>query len=357
MEPKIFSLPAAGSEPAIALSVVAPCYQEAAGLEEFYRRVTAACRQLVQRHEIILIDDGSRDRTWEIIRALAARDPAVRGVRLSRNYGHQFALTAGLQAARGARVLMIDADLQDPPELLEPMLAQMDAGVDVVYGRRLAREGETRFKRWTAWWFYRVIRWLSDTDIPPDTGDFRLVNRRVLDALNSMSEHHRFVRGMVSWLGFEQVAVTYRRDARHAGATGYSFRKMARFALDALTSFSTRPLRLASYLGFGLALFSGLVLIYSVVQWLLGHTVQGWTSLMVVVLVIGGLQLFVLGIIGEYLGRLFIEAKGRPLYLIREVVGEPRRLEQPKRVDVHGDDDVLRQRQLADDRAQMPAEF
>jgi dolichol-phosphate mannosyltransferase len=183
----------------------------------------------------------------------------------------------------------------------------------------------------------------------------------VLDALNAMNEHHRFVRGMVSWLGFEQVAVTYRRDARHAGSTGYSLRKMARFALDALTSFSTRPLRLASYLGFGLALFSALMVIYSVVQRLLGNTVQGWTSLMVVVLVIGGLQLFVLGIIGEYLGRLFIEAKSRPLYLVREVVGSGgrggERSEQLKRVDVHGDDDVVRQRQLPDDRTQMTAEL
>ncbi len=345
------------SDPGIALSVVAPCYQEAAGLEEFYRRVTAVSRQFVRRHEIILVDDGSRDTTWEVIRALAARDPAVRGIRLSRNYGHQFALTAGLQMARGARILMIDADLQDPPELLQEMLASMDAGADVVYGRRIAREGETRFKRWSAWWFYRIIRYLSDTDIPSDTGDFRLVSRRVLDALNSMGEHHRFVRGMVSWLGFEQVAVSYRRDARHAGATGYSFRKMARFALDALTSFSIRPLRLASYLGFGLASLSILMAIYSVGQRLLGNTVQGWTSLMVVVLVIGGLQLFVLGIIGEYLGRLFIEAKGRPLYLVREVVGGAGGSEQLKRVDVHGDHDVVRQRQFSDDRAQMTAEL
>ena len=282
-------------------------------------------RALDLSHEIVLVDDGSRDRTWEIIRALALTDAAVRGLRLSRNHGHQLALTAGLQAARGDRVLMIDADLQDPPELLGALLQRMDeTGADVVFGRRIRREGEGLFKRATAWTFYRVLNWFSDMEIPRDTGDFRLVSRRVLDVLNNLGEHNRFVRGLVCWVGFEQVPLDYVRASRHAGETGYPLRKMVRFAADALTSFSIRPLRLASYFGMICALLALLVAAYAIVQWVLGHTIQGWTSLIVVILVIGAMQLLVLGIIGEYLGRLFLESKQRPLFTVRErVEGRP----------------------------------
>lgn len=312
----------AESSAAPQLSVVAPCYREAEGLAEFYRRVGAACRGTGRTYEIILVDDGSPDATWEVIRTLAAGDTAVRGLRLARNFGHQAALTAGLQAAGGSYILMIDADLQDPPELLGPMLARLEeAEADVVYGQRRQREGETWFKRATAWTFYRVLNVLSDVPIPMDTGDFRLVTRRALEAFNLLGEQSRFVRGMVAWIGYKQVAFEYVRASRHAGETSYPLRKMARFAADALTSFSIRPLRLAAYLGMLCGGMSLLVVVYSLVQWARGHVVQGWTSLVVVTLLIGAMQLLVLGIIGEYLGRLFLETKRRPLFTVRDRVG------------------------------------
>jgi len=308
------------------LSVVAPCYNEQETLEELYRRLSAVCHEAVgDSFEIVLVNDGSRDRTWALMREQAARDPHIVAINLSRNHGHQLALSAGLALCRGERILIIDADLQDPPELLGQMMARMDAGADVVYGQRVKREGETAFKKTTATTFYRLLSWLSETDIPMDAGDFRLMSRRALDILNSMPENHRFIRGMVSWIGFPQEALSYERSARFAGATKYPIRKMLHFALDAITGFSVRPLRIASYLGVGFGLAGLLMLFYVLVSWISDRTVQGWTSLIAVLLVLGSAQLFVVGVMGEYLGRLYIETKRRPLYIIQDVLRAPDR--------------------------------
>ncbi len=303
------------------LSVVAPCFNEADGLVELHRRLAAACAQVSpDGYEIVLVDDGSNDATTQVFAELARRDPHFVGVRLSRNYGHQLALTAGLWVCRGERVLIIDADLQDPPELLGAMMALMDRGADVVYGQRIARAGETWWKRATASLFYRLLRGLSDVEIPLDSGDFRLMNRRTLAALLAMPEAHRFVRGMVSWIGFKQVALRYDRAGRFRGTTKYRWRKMLRLAADAITGFSVRPLRLANYLSLLLAVCSLLTLGYVLYQWAEGATVPGWTSVMTVVLLLSSFQMLVLAIMCEYLGRLFVEAKRRPLFVIDRII-------------------------------------
>ena len=303
------------------LSVVAPCYNEQESLEEFYRRASAVCHEVVgDSFEIVLVNDGSRDRSWVLMAELAKQDRRVVAVDLSRNHGHQLALSAGLAICRGERILILDADLQDPPELLGQMMARMDAGADVVYGQRVKRDGETAFKKATAKLFYRVLSWLSEAEIPMDAGDFRLMSRRALDVFNSMPENHRFVRGMISWIGFRQEALLYERSPRYAGATKYPVAKMLRFALDAITGFSVRPLRLASYLAAGFGAAGLLMLIYVLASWLSGGAVQGWTSLIAVLLVLGSAQLLVLGIMGEYLGRLYVEAKRRPLYVIQDII-------------------------------------
>ena len=303
------------------LSVVAPCFNEAEGLPEFHRRVTAAARAVAgEAYEIVLVDDGSTDGTWRAIEALGVVDAHVVGVLLMRNHGHQAAASAGLALSRGRRVLLIDADLQDPPELLEPMMAAMEGGAEVVYGQRSARQGETWLKKATALAFYRLLSRLTATPIPRDTGDFRLMSRRVVDALCAMPERQRFIRGMVSWIGGQQVPLRYERQARHAGTTKYPFRKMVRFALDAITSFSTVPLRVASYLGLFAALVAVLLLAYTLIGWVNGDTVVGWTSIMATVTLFGAVQLLVLGVMGEYLGRLFQEAKARPLFIVDRVL-------------------------------------
>ena len=302
------------------LSVVAPCYNEEEGLPEFLRRVEAACGAAGEPFEVVLVNDGSRDGTWALMQHLARSRPWLVCVNLSRNHGHQLALTAGLTVCRGGRVLIIDADLQDPPELLGEMLrVQREQSADVVYGRRRARQGETRAKLWTASLFYRLIGSLSEVPIPADTGDFRLVTRRALDVLLSMPERRRFIRGMVSWIGFAQAAVEYDRDARYAGATGYSWRKMARFAADALTSFSTRPLRWAGYAG-GLCLaVAGGLGAWAVVAAIIGGPVTG-PAVGAAVCFVGAVQLLVLAVIGEYLGRLYEQSLGRPLFIIERVL-------------------------------------
>jgi dolichol-phosphate mannosyltransferase len=301
--------------------VVIPCFNEEEGLTPLHERVTAATRSVANdSYEIVLINDGSTDRTLAGMRALAAADPHIVCVDLSRNHGHQLALTAGLSLCRGERILIIDADLQDPPELLGEMMRRMDEGADVVYGQRMERQGETAFKKLSALIFYRLLYKLSEVRIPVDTGDFRLMNRQVLEVLNGMPERHRFVRGMVAWAGFRQVAVPYVREPRFAGQTKYPLRKMVAFAADALTGFSTRPLHLSFYLALGaMAVAVGLA-VYTLVQWYLGQTIVGWTSLMLVVVLFGSVQLFCLGIVGEYLGRTYVEAKRRPLFTIREVI-------------------------------------
>jgi glycosyltransferase involved in cell wall biosynthesis len=304
------------------LSVTIPCYNEEAGLPELYRRVTATCQEVIgDDYELILVNDGSRDGTWDAIKALSERDPHVIGIDLSRNFGHQAALTAALTLCAGERIFILDADLQDPPELLGAMMAMMDEGADVVYGKRRSRAGETRRKKITAKIFYRLLAQLIDFDIPTDAGDFRLMSRRVLTALLSMPEAHRFIRGMVSWIGFKQAPLEYDRQSRFAGETGYTFSKMINFALDAITAFSAKPLRLGLYAGIILLGLSWVGILYSVISWLFFATQPGWTSLIIVVMFMGGAQIFMLAMIGEYVSRTFVQTKGRPLYLFREIVG------------------------------------
>jgi len=303
------------------LSVVVPCYNEEAVLPELRRRLAAVCeRQVGDAYEVILVNDGSRDRTWALIRAMADESPNIVGVNLSRNQGHQFALTAGLTLSRGTRVLIVDADLQDPPELLPEMMAAMDRGADVVYGQRLQREGEGLFKRATAFLFYRALSMMSEVEIPKDSGDFRLMHRTVVDALNRMPEQHRFIRGMVAWLGFRQVPIQYAREPRFAGTTKYPLRKMMRFAADAITGFSISPLRLSSVLALVCFLLTGVLAAYVLYAWYALSVVRGWTSLLLLFLAFTGVQLLVLGVLGEYVGRTYIEAKRRPLFIVSEIV-------------------------------------
>jgi polyisoprenyl-phosphate glycosyltransferase len=305
----------------VQLSVVIPCYNEEDGIEKLYERVTAVCRQeFGDDYEFLLVNDGSRDATWQKILALTDQDPRVVGVNLSRNHGHQLALSAGLEVCSGQRILIMDADLQDPPELLPDMLHAMDAGADVVYGQRTQRHGETAFKRITASLFYRLLESLVDIKIPVDTGDFRLMSRRSLEVFKAMPEKHRFVRGMVSWIGFKQVPLPYERQERFAGDTKYPLSKMIRFAIDAITSFSVTPLRLASFMGCFCSLCGFIALFYTLISWMQGRTVPGWTSVMTVIIFLGSAQLLVNGILGEYLGRLYIETKQRPLFIIDRVV-------------------------------------
>ena len=309
-----------------ALSVVVPCYNEAATLPVLHARVSSAARSAVgEDYELLLVNDGSRDDSWRVMCDLAARDPRVVAVDLSRNHGHQLALTAGLDLCSGAQVLIIDADLQDPPELLGEMRRVMaDAQADVVYAVRRRREGETIFKRATAALFYRLLDRVTDTPIPLDTGDFRLMSRRALDALLAMPEQARFIRGMVAWIGYRQVPFPYNRAERHAGETNYPLGKMVRLAFDAVTGFSTAPLRFASHVGLALTGATLLLLVYIAVGFFTGTAVQGWTSTMLVVVLLGAVQMFVLGMIGEYLGRLYVESKRRPLYLVADVAGRVR---------------------------------
>ena len=309
-----------------ALSVVIPCYNEAACLDLLHARVSAAARGTVgDDYEIVLINDGSRDASWQVMQQLAARDRHLVAINLSRNHGHQLALTAGLDLCAGAQILIIDADLQDPPELLAEMRATMAAAqADVVYAVRRRREGETIFKKATAAVFYRVLDRVTDTPIPLDTGDFRLMSRRALDAFLALPEQARFIRGMVAWVGFRQVPFPYDRAERHAGETNYPLGKMVRLAFDAVTGFSTAPLRFASHAGLALTGASVLLLLYIAFGFFTGSAVQGWTSTMLVVVLLGAVQMFVLGMIGEYLGRLYIESKRRPLYLVADIAGPVR---------------------------------
>ena len=301
------------------LSVVIPCYNEADVLAQLVSRTTAACATVAPSYEIILVNDGSTDASLAILHALAHENPQLIIVNLSRNYGHQIALTAGLSLATGARVLMMDADLQDPPELLPEMMRALDAGADVAFGQRRLRTGESWFKRASATCFYRLFGQLADAPMQRDAGDFRLLSRRAVDLINAMPERSRFLRGMISWIGLTQTPIPYDRAPRAAGTTKYPLSKMLRFAADAITSFSIVPLRVASYVGalFGFLAFS--LLLYVLRAWLSGETVQGWTSLMVVVLVIGSVQLICLGVFGEYLGRLYMESKQRPLFIIESI--------------------------------------
>jgi len=303
------------------LSVIAPCYNEEAGLPEFVRRIKGVCAQLACAYEIVLVNDGSRDGTLGIALDLASRDPLIRVVNLLRNFGHQAAVTAGLDLADGDAVVLIDSDLQDPPELILDMVAAWKDGADVAYGQRRKREGETAFKLFTAKLFYRILRMLTKSEIPADTGDFRLMDRRVVEVLRSMRERHRFIRGMVSWVGGKQVAVPYDRKPRFAGETKYPFRKMFAFALDAITSFSIVPLRLVTWLALSVIGLTILAAIGVVIVKLISphYFIPGYPSIIITIVFFGGVQLLALGIIGEYLGRMYESTKARPIYIVEQV--------------------------------------
>lgn len=303
-----------------AISVVIPCFNEQDNVKNLVERVEAACAGVAPgSFEIVLVNDGSKDQTWSMIAAFADNSPHIVAVNLARNYGHQLALSAGLQICRGDIVMVMDADLQDPPELLGAMLDKMEDGYDVVYGQRLSRAGETMFKRASASIFYRTLQKLVDVQIPRDTGDFRLMSRRVVEELNAMPERYRFIRGMVSWVGFAQAAFPYEREARHAGESNYPLKKMISFAIDAVTSFSTIPLRFTAHLGLIAGMIGLLTLGWVFISYLAGHTVGGWASIAALVLILGSLQLLMLGIFGEYLGRMYMESKHRPLFIVQEV--------------------------------------
>jgi dolichol-phosphate mannosyltransferase len=302
------------------LSLVAPVYNEEELVEQFVARATAAIADY--EFELVLVNDGSSDRTPELLDRIAA-DPRVRVIHLSRNFGHQAALTAGLEHAVGDVVAMIDADLQDPPELIPEMLAKWSHGADVVYAVRKQREGETAFKLATASWFYKLFDKLAQVDLEPNSGDFRLLDRRALDALLAMTERSRFLRGMTVWVGFHQTAVAYQREARHAGETKYTLRKMLRFSLDAIASFSHLPLQLATYVGMLSAGVAFIAIPVVIALRIAGSYLPGFGSITIAILLLGGIQLIALGVIGEYVGRIYDEVKHRPLYIVREERNRP----------------------------------
>lgn len=307
------------------LSLVAPCFNEERVVPEFVARVSAVARSLTSDYEIILIDDGSTDHTHAVALRLAQADPHLRVARFSRNFGHQAAVTAGIDLATGHAVVVIDADLQDPPEVIPEMVARWRDGADVVYGQRRTRAGESLLKRATASLFYRTLSLMTDRTIPSDTGDFRLIDRSVVEVLKLMHERHRYIRGMVNWVGGRQEPVLYDRSPRFAGATKYPLRKMISFALDAITSFSTLPLRLLSY---SALLVLAVTLIMSLVVFVVklvnpGYFIPGYTSLMLVIMFFGGINLLSFGIIGEYLGRMYESIKGRPIYVLDSIHPPP----------------------------------
>jgi len=303
----------------ITYSIIAPIYNELENIPELYRRISEVMDSTGEPWELVLVDDGSTDGSTEAIRNLAKEDECVRPVIFARNFGHQIAITAGWDYARGDAVVIIDADLQDPPELILEMAKKWKEGYEVVYAVRTEREGESWFKLWTASLFYRLIYRITDVKIPLDTGDFRLMDRKVVNVLKQMRERHRFPRGMSAWVGFKQVGVDYKRAARTAGETKYPFRKMFRLALNAITSFSYLPLQVATFFGFaaaGIAIIA--IPVVAALRLAGSHFFEGQTTTLISVLFLGGVQLISLGILGEYVGRLYDEAKGRPLYIVRE---------------------------------------
>jgi dolichol-phosphate mannosyltransferase len=307
----------------ITYSIVAPIYNEIDTLPELYRRIKEVMDSTHESWELILVDDGSIDGSTEKIRELAQADKTVRAVIFARNFGHQVAITAGWDYARGEAVVIIDADLQDPPETILELAKKWKEGFEVVYAVRGEREGESWFKLWTASLFYRLIYRITDVKIPVDTGDFRLMDRKVVNVLKQMKERHRFPRGMSAWVGFKQVGVRYKRSARYAGVTKYPFKKMVRLALNAITSFSYFPLQVATFFGFlsaGMAILA--IPVVAILRLAGSHFFEGQTTTLISVLFLGGVQLISLGILGEYIGRLYDEAKGRPLYIVREAPDE-----------------------------------
>ena len=304
------------------LSVIVPCFNEQEVIEHTHQRLTAALRTVTPHFEIIYVDDGSRDRTAELLHEIQSGSREARVIRLSRNFGHQIAVSAGVDYATGAAIILIDADLQDPPEVIADMVAKWREGFHVVYGQRADRPGETKFKLWTATLFYRLINRLSEVPIPLDTGDFRLMDRAVVDALRRMPERHRLLRAMTSWVGFRQIAVPYSRAERFAGTSKYPLRKMLALAVDGIVSFSAIPLKIVTTFGLVFAALSLLGIVYAVALRLwTDNWVPGWTLIFIAVMLIGGLQFIFLGVMGEYIGRIYSEAKNRPLFLVMEELG------------------------------------
>ncbi|WP_010272226.1 glycosyltransferase family 2 protein [Paenibacillus senegalensis] len=303
-------------------SVVVPMFNEEEVISASYDRLKQVMDGVGEEYELVFVNDGSRDRTLAIISEISDRDPRVKIIDFSRNFGHQVAISAGMDYAQGRAIIVIDADLQDPPEMIPEMIRKWKQGDDVIYGKRLKRKGETPFKKITAKLFYRLLRSLTSVDIPVDTGDFRLIDRKVCDVMGTLKEKNRFIRGMVSWVGFRQSSVEYVREERFAGETKYPLKKMIRFALDAITSFSYKPLRIATYIGFFVSLSSFIYLLIVLYQRLFTDlTEPGWTSIVAINLLFNGIVLLLLGVIGEYIGRIYDESKGRPLYIVRETRG------------------------------------
>ena len=306
----------------IKYSIVVPLYNEELVIAETHKRLSSVMKSTGEEYEIVFVNDGSRDKTQELAKEIMQNDPNVCLINFSRNFGHQTAITAGMDNARGQAIVVIDADLQDPPEVILDMIAKWKEGYDVVYGRRSMREGETAFKKVTAKVFYRFLSSLTSIDIPTDTGDFRLIDRKVCDAMKSIKEKNRYVRGLISWLGFKQTDVTYVRKERFAGETKYPLKKMLKFAADAITSFSDKPLKLAGYMGYSISGISFLYLLYVIIRKLtIGDFDSGWASIVAISLFFNGIVLIVLGIMGEYIGRIYDECKNRPLYVIAEKLG------------------------------------
>lgn len=302
------------------ITIVIPVFNEVEVIDACYERLTGVMRSLPDYdYELIFVDDGSRDQTHERLVGFHAQDPHLKIVKFSRNFGHQIAVTAGVDVATGDAIVIIDADLQDPPEVIPEMLKKWEEGYDVVYGVRQRRVGESHLKLLTAAAFYRLLRVFTNIEIPVDVGDFRLLSARAASELRKLREKDRFVRGLVSWIGFRQIGIQYERDSRFAGDTKYPFRKMFKFAIDGITSFSNLPLKLASWLGYLASLLAFIYLASVFVQRAMGYTIEGWATIMVAMLFLGGVQLICLGIIGEYIGRIFNETKSRPMYVIESI--------------------------------------
>jgi dolichol-phosphate mannosyltransferase len=302
-------------------SVVAPVYNESQTLPKFYERIVAAMEALGEPFELILINDGSKDDSLVVMRELHERDRRVKVIGLSRNFGHQIVITAGMDVANGDAVIVIDSDLQDPPEVIAGLVAEWKRGYEVVFAVRAERRGETAFKLATAKLFYRLLSRITSVNIPHDTGDFRLMDRRAVLAMRRLREHHRFMRGLSAWIGFRQIGITYRREPRFAGTTNYPFRKMLKLAIDATTSFSYIPLQLSTTVGFAIACLSVVGIVLTFILRLANRTVAGQATTLVAVLFLGGIQLMFLGVLGEYMGRIYDEVKGRPLYLVDVALG------------------------------------
>ena len=302
------------------LSVVVPVYNEEIVLPETYKRLKSVLEGMEIPYEIILVNDGSKDKTAEIVTEMCESDPTLKFLNFSRNFGHQIAITAGMDYSTGDAIVVIDADLQDPPELIPQMMLKWHDGFDVVYAKRISREGETFFKKFSAKMFYIFMRFMTDFDLPTDVGDFRLIDCKVRDALKLVNERNRYIRGIISWLGFRQTAVEFNREKRFAGVTKYPLKKMIKFAFDAITSFSYKPLKIATYIGTFTSLASFVYLIVVIVQAMIFKTVSGWASSIAVQLFFNGVILIMLGIIGEYIGRIFDEVKARPLYIVARTI-------------------------------------